>query len=110
MRGSRDAALAFAVRTFMNSRLHAMGEATDLSFNSANHSAELRLNLRGESEPVDIRVSDIHVQPAEGGAIVIVGDAIASREWVSGALSEFVVGRALHVSRKVGLMLRLLAS
>jgi hypothetical protein len=105
---SKDAALAFAAERFINARLRAIGEVTRLSLNTSDHTAHLRLTLHGESEPVDIGFSNVAVERAKNGALVTVGHAVASREWLSGALSEFVVGCAFPISRHAGLVLRLM--
>jgi hypothetical protein len=108
MHDSKDAALAFAAQRFINTRLRPVGEITDLSLNTTNHTVHLRLTLHGESEPVDIGFSDVKVHRARDGATLTLGNAVASRDWLSGALSEFVVGRAFQVSRHAALVLRLL--
>jgi len=105
LRDSKDAALAYAAERFVNARLSAIGKISDLSLDTANRTVRLHLTLWGESEPMDVGLSDVEVQRGEDGAVLTVGGAEASREWLSAALGQFVVGRAFPVSRGASLIL-----
>jgi hypothetical protein len=108
MRGSKDAALSFAARSVINARLRTIGEVTDLSLDTASRSLRLRVTLLGESEPVDIHVRHYDIHRSGDSVMLTLVDASASREWLTAALDEFVVGRPLSISRKAGLAVRLL--
>jgi hypothetical protein len=109
MLGSKDAAVAFAIRRALNTRLDAFGEITDLSLDAANRRARFRLALHGEREPIDVEVRGYCVERADEGDWLSVDDAVASRQWLTAALHQFVVGRRFHISRKAALVLRLFA-
>jgi hypothetical protein len=109
MRGSKDAALSFAARSVINARLRTVGEVTDLSLDTASRTLRLRMSLRGESAPVDIHVRQYDLQRSGDSVMLTLVDADSSREWLTAALGEFVVGRPISIPRKAGLAVRLLA-
>ena len=108
LRDSKDAALAYAAERFVNTRLRGVGQISDLSLETTNRTVHFCLTLRGESEPVDVKLSDVEVQRGDDGAVLIVGGAVASREWLSGALGQFVVGRTFPIPRGASLIFGLL--
>ena len=97
------------MRGLLNPRLSAFGEIANLSLDTARRRARVRFALRGESEPIDIDIRKYAIAHGDEGDWLIVGDAVASREWVTAAMHQFVVGRRFHVSPKAGMALRLLA-
>ena len=109
MQGSKDTALAFALRSVLNTRVRAFGQVSDLSLDTARRSVKLRCELHGEVEPIDLDVRKYAVEHVNGSDWVTVVEAVASREWLTEALDQFIVGRRLRVSSKAGTALRLLA-
>jgi hypothetical protein len=108
MLNSKDAALAFAARSLLNTRLQAIGEIGDLSVDTAGRRAQLRLSLRGEPEEIHLDIRRYDVERTEAGDWLVVAEAVASREWVTAALQQFVVGRRFHIPSKAATVLRLL--
>jgi hypothetical protein len=108
LRGSKDAALAFAARTAINSRWRALGEVTDLSLDTAAQRIRLRVVLKGEPAPVDVDVRRYEVQSSDDGAVLTLIDAAASRDWLTAAIDEFLVGRPVPIPRKAAVALQLL--
>jgi hypothetical protein len=108
MRGAKDAALAFTVRRLVNSRLEGIGSVTDLSLNTAERRIRLRLELRGEPAAIDLDVRDYRIEQGEGGDWLTIGDAVASREWLTAALQQYVVGQRFPIPAKAAGALRML--
>ena len=109
IRGSKDAALAFAVRRLLNARLVAIGEITDASIDTAHRRAQLRLALRGEREAIDVELGKYRLESTDDGEWLTLADAVGSREWLTAALRQFVVGRRFQISKQTAAALRLLA-
>jgi hypothetical protein len=108
MRGSKDIVVALAMRTLLNSRLSAIGKITDLSLDTAERRARLRMSLRGERGAIDVADLRYDIHRADGSDWVTLVDAVASREWLTAAMKQFVVGRPFHVSPNAARVLRLL--
>jgi len=109
MRGSKDAAIAFAARSLLNGRLSAIGEVTSMTLDTAQRRAQLRLALRGDAAPIDVDLREYRLEHGDGGDWLTVIDATASREWLTGVLQQFVVGRRFHIPSAAARTLRLLA-
>ena len=108
MRGSKDTALAFGMRTLLNSRLSAIGKITDLTLDTADRRARLRMSLRGERGAADVADLRYDIHREHGRDWLTLVDAVTSREWLTAALRQFAVGRPFHVSPNGARVLRLL--
>jgi hypothetical protein len=108
VRGSKDAALALTIRRILNVRLDAFGEVTEVSLDTSRRRAQARLVLRGEAVPISIDIRKYEIERVDGSDCFTIVAAIASREWLTAALHQFVVGRRFHISRKAAAVARLL--
>ena len=108
MRGSKDTVVAFGLRTLLNSRLRTIGKVTDLTIDTARRRAQIRMALRGEGGAIDVADLRYDIQHADGSDSLTLVDAVASREWLTAALKQFVVGRSFHLSPNGARVLRLL--
>jgi hypothetical protein len=109
MRGPKDAALAFALRKVINTRLGAIGEVTGLALDTADRRARLRVALRGEPDEIDVEVREFVLDRSDGADWISLTDVRASREWVDAALRQFAVGRSFRLSPRAAAAIRLLA-
>ena len=108
MRGSKDTVVAFGVRTLLNSRLSAIGKITDLSLDTADRRAQFRVALRGERGAIDVADLRYDIHREDGSDWLTLVDAATSREWLTAALKQFVIGRQIHISPNGARVLRLL--
>lgn len=97
LRGSKDAALALAARTFINTRFSKIGRMTELSVDTKMRTIRVRLVLKGEDEPIDIHVMRYGLERRSAGATLTIVDAVASRKWLTEALNEFVIGQPFTI-------------
>jgi hypothetical protein len=77
---------------------------TDLALDTARHSLNLRVALRGEPHPIDIHIKRYDIARTPSGAVVTVVDATASREWLTAVLREFAVGRSWPIPSTGGVL------
>jgi hypothetical protein len=109
LRGSKDAALALAARTLVNKRFGRYGQMTELSVDTKKRTIHARLELKGEDEAIEIHVKEYSIEQRSHGATLTIVDAVASREWMTQALHDFVVGRTFTIPDQAGAVLKLLA-
>ena len=64
--------------------------------------------LLDEAEPVEVHVGKYRLEQRGEDASLTVLDATTSRQWLTGALREFVVGRSFTVPAKAAAALKLL--
>ena len=108
LRGSKDAALALAVRTFVNTRFSRIGQMTELSVDTKKRTIRVRLALKSEDEPIDIHVKKYRLERRNTRAWLTIEDAVASREWLTEAMKEFVIGRKFTIPERAAAILKLL--
>jgi hypothetical protein len=107
-RRSKDATLAFTARIAVNSKLKGIGEMTELSIDTQKRHIRVRLELVGETEPIELEITKYNLKNNESVARLTIEEATASREWLNVALREFVVGRTIDIPAKAGALLKLL--
>jgi hypothetical protein len=109
LRGSKDAALALGARTYFNTRLRRIGEMTELSIDTKKRALRVRLDLAGEATPIEIHVKKYDLKRIGTGTRLTIVEATASREWLTEALREFVVGRSYIIPASAGAVLKILS-
>jgi hypothetical protein len=106
---SKDATVGFAARVAINTKLRGIGEVTELSIDTKTKRVRLRVELAGETEPIEVEITRYHLRSSERGARLTVEAATASRAWLDTALQQFVVGQTFPVPAKAEALLKLLA-
>jgi hypothetical protein len=100
--------LAFTARVAINKRLNSIGKMTELSIDTKNKRIWIRLDLAGENEPIEVEILRYHLKTQGETAHITVEQASASREWLTVALREFVVGQEVTIPPKAAALLKLL--
>jgi hypothetical protein len=104
----KDASVSFMAEKMLQQKLERYGQIMDIQLNSRERTAVLQLLLKGETEPVTIFVDDYAVSQDQTGSWVTVRKARASREWITQALQEFVVGKSLPIPDQFAGLVRVL--
>ena len=107
-RRSKDATLAFTARVAINTRLGSIGTMTELSIDTKEKRIRVRLDLIGEEEPIEVEILRYHLKTKGETAHITIEEATASREWLTVALREFVVGQDITIPPKAAALLKLL--
>ncbi|MGC2626163.1 MAG: hypothetical protein WA269_04925 [Candidatus Udaeobacter sp.] len=81
---------------------------TELLIDTKNKRVRARLELLGEKEPIDIEILRYSLKEKGETTYITIEEATSSREWVTVALREFVVGQDLPIPPKAGAVLKLL--
>jgi hypothetical protein len=105
---SKDATLAFTARVAINTRLRSIGEMTELSIDTKNKRVRARLELLGEKEPIDVEILRYSLKEKGETTYITIEEVASSREWLTVALREFVVGQDLALPAKAGAVLKFL--
>ena len=105
---SKDATLALTARVAINIKLHSIGKVTELSVDTKTKQVRIRLELLGEKEPIDVEVLRYSLKEKGQMTYITIEEATSSREWLTVALREFIVGRDLMIPAKAGVVLKLL--
>jgi hypothetical protein len=100
--------LAFTARVAINTKLRSIGEMTEISLDTKNKRVHVRLELLGEKEPIDVEILRYSLKEKGETTYITIEEATASREWLTLALREFVVGQDLALPAKAGAVLKFL--
>lgn len=100
--------MAFTVRRATNAKLRSIGEMTKLSIDTKTKRVRVRLELLGEKEPIDVEVLRYSLKEKGETTYITIEEAISSREWLTVALREFIIGQDLAIPAKAGAILKLL--
>jgi hypothetical protein len=101
--------VAFTARVAINGKLRSIGEMTELSIDTKNKRVRIRLELLGEKEPIDVEVLRYRLKEKGETTYITIEEVTSSREWLTVALREFVVGQDLAIPAKAGAVLKLIA-
>jgi len=82
---------------------------SDVSIDTSTREVRVRLELAGEPTPVEIHVRNYSIEQQGERATVMIGDATASREWVTELLRQFVVGQRFVIPERAAAIVKLLA-
>jgi hypothetical protein len=96
------------VRFATNTKLRSIGEMTELSIDTKTKQVRVRLELLGENEPIDVEILRYTLKEKGETTYITIEEATSSREWLTVALREFVVGQDLAIPAKAGVVLKLL--
>ena len=105
---SKDAAAAFTARIAINTKLRSIGQMTELSIDTQSKRVRVRLELLGENEPIDVEILRYCLKEKGGNTCITIEEMTSSREWLTVALREFVVGQDLAIPAKAAAVLKLL--
>jgi len=94
---ARQKALEAAIKSLVNQRIEKYGQITQLEIDSVQKRARLEIALKGEPAPLEVHIDAYQLQSVESRLLLSVQKVRASREWVTAALEDFVVGRQFPV-------------
>ena len=100
--------MAFTARVAINTKLRSIGQMTELSIDTKNKRVRLRLELLGEKEPIDVEILRYSLKGKGETTRITIEEVSSSREWLTLALREFVVGQDLALPAKAGAVLKFL--
>ena len=100
--------MAFTARVAINTKLHSIGQMTELSIDTKNKRVRVRLELLGEKEPIDVEILRYSLKEEGETTCITIEEVTSSREWLTVALREFIVGQDLALPAKAGAVLKFL--
>ena len=100
--------MAFTARVAINTKLRSIGKMTELSIDTKNKRIRVRLELLGEAEPIDLQILRYSLKEKGEATYITIEEVTSSRDWLTAALREFVVGQDLALPAKAGAVLKLL--
>ena len=81
---------------------------TELFIDTIKKRVRVRMELLGENEPIDVDILRYSLKERSETTYITIEEVTSSREWLTVALQEFVVGQDLAIPAKAGVVLKLL--
>ena len=100
--------MGFTARVAINAKLRSIGEMTELSIDTKTKRVRVRLELLGEREPIDVEILRYSLKEKGDTTYIVIEEVTSSREWLTVALHEFIVGQDLAIPARAGAVLKLL--
>ncbi|HMJ88343.1 MAG TPA: hypothetical protein VK530_00920 [Candidatus Acidoferrum sp.] len=99
----KDWLIEKTVPGLLNDRvLKPYGELTAFKLNSRERSAEGEIMLKGEREPVRVRIGSYEFIHEGDRTFVVINDLITSREWLTRLAQQFVIGKPFELPASMG--------
>lgn len=98
----KDWLIEKTVPGLLNERvLKPYGELTAFKFNSSQRSAEAEVMLKGETQPLRLRIGSYDLISEGGRTFVVINNLVTSREWVTRLAQDFVIGKRFELPESV---------
>ena len=93
-RAAKDALAAKAAQTYLNEKLARYADVQRLQIDSGGGKMEVVCTLRGEAEPIAVRIGRYAIETQGGEKMLRLADCRCERPWVQNLLDDFVEQRA----------------
>ena len=85
----------------MGKYLKPYGEVQMLKLDSKNKTLRLAIDLKGESEKVEIEIRDYQIAKQGEQDVLIAGSIETSREWLNTVLEKYVFGNQIPIPPEI---------
>lgn len=93
------------VKRHINQKIEAFGSVTSLQIDSKQRTISAQLALKGETQPIAIKIGAYEVIQENGVAYISFQNFHASKEWIGNVLNEYLAGRRFKVPGAVKMAL-----
>ncbi len=93
----KEKAFQVSAKAFLNDKIASFGTITDLNLDTRAKSVRLEVQLKGEATPIGVQIGRYELSRDNQRPMVSVSQVSASREWITTALNQYVVGRRFEI-------------
>jgi hypothetical protein len=97
----KEKALEAAARAFLNDKMGTFGTVRALSIDSRSKTIRVEVDLKGEPTPISVVVEAYELSQQGEDHFIAIQRASASREWITGAINQYLIGRRFKVPKAV---------
>jgi hypothetical protein len=94
---AKDALASQAARSFVNGMIQRYGEVRDLKINSKEKTVDIVCLLKGEPEPVRVRVDSYRIESEGNNRFIKIQACSCSRVWLQHLIEDHVSERRLKL-------------
>lgn len=103
---AKEKIIQASAKAFLNGKIAEFGTITSLSLDPRARTASITADLKGETTLIQIDVEAFELLELDGEPHVRVLSVATSREWLTCALRQYVVGRSLKIPRGAASLLQ----
>ena len=85
--------MRLALKAFINREIESFGKVSDLAIDTSRKTLRAELDLKGEPSPISIEVAAYELSETNGVVRITFHNVTTSREWITGVLNKYIVGR-----------------
>ncbi|MDB6068789.1 MAG: hypothetical protein JWR26_4997 [Pedosphaera sp.] len=85
------------LREYFNNRFKSLGTMTKLQIDSTNKKATLELDLKGETQPLQITINRYELTTVGGKMFIEIKEFETSREWINSLAKPLLKGKTFEV-------------
>ncbi len=102
----KDAALSKALKAAINHKVKAYGKMLKLNLDSNHKTIELELMLKGEKEPLHVKVNHYTLNEEHGSYNLFAKDIVTSRAWINTAAAQYLSGQKFKIPEEYAKLLK----
>lgn len=104
--GVKDKVIEYAALSYLNATLlEPYGRATRLEVNSVARSMKMSLELKGETVPIELELTEYEIAQEDGRYFALVKGIRTSREWLTVFARDQLCNRRFELGPKAGPLL-----
>src|SRR5580692_8587280 len=96
-----DSVVAKSAREYFNRNYSSIGVMTGLQIDSTNRRASATLELKGETQPIQVTVERYELSVSEGKTFIELKEVTASREWLTALARQALIGRKIKLPESI---------
>ncbi len=97
----KDKTVSFIAEKVLKSKFERYGTMLDFKINSEEKNIYLKINLKGEAEPLEIRVKEYSLITEEDENYLLIGSLNISKEWIDLLADDFLKGQKFKLPKGV---------
>jgi hypothetical protein len=78
------------------------GQARELRIDTTNKTAEILVDLKGETQPLRVQIGSYEFSKKDGELFVTIHAIKTSREWLTALAQRYLIGQALKLPAEFG--------
>ena len=106
--GTKDKAVSVAVQTALNYKIEEFGKMLKFNLDSKTKTIELEIMLKGESEPLHVKVNEyVLSQEDDNNYYLEAKNIVTSREWINTIASQYLSNQKFEIPSEYAKILKM---
>lgn len=97
LRKAKDSAVSFTAEKILSSKIKRYGDMLDLNIDSENKRISLQVLLKGEPEPLTIKINSYEFFTEEEKKYILISNIVTSKEWMNLVIQDFLPEKKIEI-------------